>query len=134
MKDKSGRVWYGAMNIAPAFFLEKSSFSVKIRYMRSKLPQNFKPLFWSHRFSLIDPVKHKKTIITNTINYGRWEHWQWIIKNYGKREVKKIIEESPASEFRPRALKLISLLLGIKKLKYASRSAKIRAEKNSQKA
>lgn len=98
--------------------------------MSKKLPVNFKSLFWSYRFSSIDPEKHKKRIIINTINYGRWEHWHWIIKNYGKENVKKTIEETPASEFRPQALKLISLLLNIKKLKYASRSAKIKAEKN----
>jgi hypothetical protein len=98
--------------------------------MPKKLPLSFKPFFWSYKFSSIDPKKHKKIIILNTINYGRWEHWQWILKNYGKEEVKKIIEETPASEFRPRALKLISLLLNIKKLKYATRGDKIRAEKN----
>ncbi len=98
--------------------------------MLKKLPSIFKSLFWPYKFSSIDPEKHKKTIILHTINYGRWEHWQWIIKNYGRENVKKIIEETPASEFRPRALKLISLLLKIKKLKYATRSDKIRAEKN----
>jgi ABC-type uncharacterized transport system ATPase subunit len=98
--------------------------------MKTKLPLNFKSLFWSYKFSSIDPERHKKSIIINAINYGRWEHWQWLIKNYGREKVKKIIKEIPASEFRPRALKLISLLLNIKKLKYASRSDKIRAEGN----
>ncbi|MEM2991323.1 MAG: hypothetical protein QXQ02_09110, partial [Halobacteria archaeon] len=67
--------------------------------MRLKLPRIFKPLFWSYKFSSIDPKKNKKSIILNAINYGRWEHWQWILKNYGKSDVKKIIEETPASEF-----------------------------------
>jgi len=98
--------------------------------MRAKLPKEFKPLFWSYRFSLLDPKKHQKTIIINTINYGDWYHWQWIVKKYGKKRVKRVIQQTPASEFRPRALKLISLLLNIKKLKYASRSDKIRAERN----
>ena len=98
--------------------------------MLPKLPPFFKSIFWSYNFSLIDPIKNKRRIIINTINYGKWEHWHWIINRYGKREVKKNIEETPQSEFRPPALKLISLLLDIKKLKYASRSDYVRAKKN----
>lgn len=97
----------------------------------SKLPQNFKPLFWSYNFLTIDPERNIERIIINTINYGRWEHWQWIFRHYGIKKVKEIIEDTSVSEFRQRALKLVSLLLKIKKIKYASRSAKIQAERNT---
>jgi len=96
----------------------------------SKLPLFFKPLFWSYKFSSIDPERDKKRIVINTINYGRWKHWLWLIKFYGKGEVKKIIKETPETEFRQPALKLISLLLDIEKLKYASRSDYIKSQKN----
>lgn len=96
----------------------------------NKLPKFFKPLFWSYNFSSIDSEKDKERIIVNTINYGNWEHWQWLIKYYGKDRVKKLLTNIPASEFRKRALQLISLLLSIKEIKYASRGAKIRAERN----
>lgn len=96
----------------------------------AKIPQNFKSLFWWCKLSGIDPKKHKRLIIVQTINYGNWWHWLWIMRYYGKRRLKKIIKEIPMSEFRPQALKLICLLLGIKKLKYASRSDYIKAKKN----
>ena len=96
----------------------------------SKIPSFFKPLFWSYKFSSIDPHKNKRTIIINTVNYGQWEHWIWVLKFYGKENVKNIIEEIPQTEFRAPALKLISLLLGIKKLKYASRSDYIKSQRN----
>jgi len=95
-----------------------------------KLPSFFKYLFWSYNFSLVDPVKSKKTVIVNTINYGKWKHWLWLVDFYGKDNLKKMIRDIPATEFRPPALKLISLLLGIKKLKYASRSDYIKRQKN----
>ena len=41
---------------------------------------------------------------------------------YSQKEIRKIIEETPITEFRSRALKLISLLLSIKHFKYVSRS------------
>jgi len=105
----------------------KKTFSKK---KLSKLPEFFKPLFWSYDFSLIDPQKDRERIVVNTINYGDWQHWQWIVNHYGKEEIKRILENVPASEFRKRALKLISLLLKIEKTKYASRGTKIRAERN----
>lgn len=97
----------------------------------SKLPLFFKPLFWSYKFSSIDPFQNQKTVIVNTVNYGNWRHWQWLVKFYGKEGVKKIIREIPKSEFRPAALKLISLLLGIKKMKYVSRSDYIKSQNSS---
>ena len=95
-----------------------------------KLPKSFKYLLWSYNFSKIDPQRDKERIIINTINYGNWEHWKWIVKNYGKETIKRIIENTPKSEFRERALMLICLLLKIKKVKYASRSAKIKAKRD----
>ena len=97
---------------------------------KQNLPSSFESLLWSYNFSLIDPIQDKERIIINTINYGDWEHWQWIFSHYRITEVKKIIENVPASEFRPRALRLVCLLLNIKNIKYATRGAKIRAEKN----
>jgi len=95
-----------------------------------KLPESFRHILWSYRFSEVHPEDDKERIIVNTINYGSWEHWRWIVSYYGISEVKRIIENMPASEFRPRALRLINLLFKIKKMKYANRSAKIRAAKN----
>jgi hypothetical protein len=103
---------------------------MKAKIKNLKLPPFFKPLFWSYKFSSINAERDKRRIIINTINYGRWVHWIWLIKYYGKKEIKKIIKEIPKTEFREPALKLISLLLGIKKLKYASRSAYISSKKN----
>ncbi len=97
----------------------------------SILPSFFKRLFWSYDFSLIDPQEDKRIMIVNTVNYGKWEHWVWIFKFYGKEKLKKIIREIPETEFRKPALKLICLLLGIKKLKYVSRSDYIKSKKNS---
>lgn len=94
------------------------------------LPDFFKPLFWSYHFSEIDLDRHKERIIINTINFGDWEHWLWIFNYYGTAEVKKTIENTPASEFRSKALEIAVLLLKIKKIKYATRGIKIRTEKN----
>ncbi len=99
-----------------------------------KLPEFFLPLLWSYGFSSIDVERDKRRIIINTINYGQWRHWQWIVNYYGRENIKQFIENTPISEFRSRALRLISILLGIKNFKYASRSDKMKKAKNLSKA
>ena len=99
-----------------------------------KLPELFLSLLWSYDFSSIDVERDKQRIIINTINYGQWKHWQWIVNYYGGENIKQFIENTPISEFRPRALKLASILLGIKNLKYVSRSDKLKKTKNLSKA
>lgn len=97
---------------------------------KRKLPKSFKFLLWSYKFDEIDPEKDKQIIIINTINYGDWQHWQWIIKRYGRKQVKQFLINTPMSTFFQRPLDLMSLLLGIKKFKYASRSDYIKAKRN----
>ena len=97
---------------------------------KTNLPDFFKPLFWSYKFSKLDTEKDIKRIVINSVNYGNWEHWQWLAVFYGKERLKQVIVNIPESEFRIRALHLFSLIFGIKKLKYAFRSDKIRAEKS----
>lgn len=94
-----------------------------------KLPADFKPLMWSYDFDKIDPLKDKETIIINTINYGSWKQWLWLFNYYGIKELKEIIFNIPQSEFRNyKGLSLVSLILGLKKMKYENRGLKIKAE------
>ena len=53
---------------------------------------------------------------------------------YGEENIKQFIENTPISEFRPRALKLVSILLGIKNFEYESRDDKLKKAKDLSKA
>jgi len=97
---------------------------------KQKLPEDFRWLMWSYKFDKVNPDKDRERIIVNTVNYGLWNHWRWIFHYYGKERLKRIILNLPASEFHKESLKLVSLLLGIKKMKYALRSDKIREAKS----
>jgi len=105
--------------------------SMEVKNSTTRLPLFFKPLMWSYRFDSINPETMEEITVVQTINYGNWRHWQWISGFYGKDKIRKIIENLSASEFRPSVLALASLIFGIKKMKYANRSDKIRAAKNS---
>ncbi len=85
------------------------------------LPETFRPLLWSYDFSRIDPVRHKKTIIVQALNYGTLAQWRWLVENYGREAIRDTVARIPASEINPRSLRLASLLLGVDQLNYAPR-------------
>lgn len=89
-----------------------------------KLPDFFKPLFWSYDFDRIDTEQNKKTIIVNTINYGDLRHWRWIAEHYDKEAVGRTLVSIPASELRPGAQKLAGLLFALPALNYAPRGTR----------
>lgn len=95
-----------------------------------KLPLIFKPILWSYDFSRIDINKDAKEIIVNAINYGNLNHWRWLVKIYGKKKLKKLIQELPSSELRPPALELAKIIFNIDFLPYVSRSDKIRKSRD----
>ncbi len=87
-----------------------------------KLPEFFRPLFWSYNFDSLDLEEDKKTITANTINYGDLKHWRWIVNYYGKEGVRKTLETIPATELKKRASRLAEILFDAK-LNYAPRGA-----------
>ena len=85
------------------------------------LPETFRPLLWSYDLSRIDPLKHKKTIIVQALNYGTLAHWRWLVQSYGREGVRDVLTHVPASEIKPRSLRLASLVFGIERFNYAPR-------------
>ena len=85
------------------------------------LPETFRPLLWSYNFSRIDPLKHKKTIIVQALNYGTLAHWRWLVQSYGREGVRDVLTHVPASEIKPRSLRLASLVFGVERFNYAPR-------------
>lgn len=88
------------------------------------MPDFFRPILWSYEFGKIEPGKHRKIIVINSINYGDLRHWRWIVNFYGKDIVAKTLEECAVTEIRPRARQLAALLLPVKNFNYATRGVK----------
>jgi hypothetical protein len=87
-----------------------------------RLPDSFRPLFWSYRFDELELNKDEKTVVTQLINYGSLTEWRWLIRQYGTEEVKRLLQSLPATEIKPRTRVLASLLFSIPKWRYARRS------------
>ena len=88
----------------------------------SRLPDGFRPLFWSYRFEELEPGKDEKTVVTQLINYGSLTEWRWLVRQYGSVEIKRLLQSLPATEIKPRTRVLASLLFSIPKWRYARRS------------
>jgi len=91
--------------------------------MESKLPETFRPILWSYNFERLDPMKHRKTIIIQAINYGTLAHWRWLAHRYGRDAVRTVLSLAPATEIKPRARHLASLMFGIDHFNYAPRGS-----------
>lgn len=89
----------------------------------ARLPEDFRPLFWSYRFEELDRRRDEKVIVLNLINYGSLAHWRWLIRQYGAQEIKQVLESVPATEIKPRTRPLASLLFSIPTWRYAHRGA-----------
>ena len=89
--------------------------------MHDKLPDIFRPILWSYDFNRIDPLKHQKTIVVQAVNYGTLAHWRWLKERYGRDGVRQVLSAIPATEIRPRARRLASLVFGVEQFNYAPR-------------
>lgn len=94
-----------------------------------KIPKFFESVLWSYNIAGLNPRDDVRVIMVQTINYGHWRHWLWLARVYGKDKIRRAIEQIPQTEFRPAALKLAKAIFGIKKMKYATRSAYVRSQK-----
>ena len=89
---------------------------------KNSLPISFRPLLWSWRWRDIDVQRDREEIIVSAINEGSLDHWRWIIKTYGKSEIKKILEKRLVSEFHPESRNLAKILFSLSKFRHARRS------------
>ena len=72
------------------------------------LPDYLKPYF-----SRLDHERDRRLVILQIINYGDFDHWRWLVRAYGRVAVCQTLEEALASEVRPQALRLATLLFGV---------------------
>ena len=88
----------------------------------AKLPDNFKPLFWSQDYLTLDLKRDKNTIIINTINYGDLSHWKWITTFYGKELVRETLMKLSYTVLRDHVRPLVKLIFSIPHFNHAPRS------------
>jgi hypothetical protein len=89
----------------------------------SALPETFRPILWSYDFERIDPVRNRKTIIIQAINYGTLNQWRWLARTYGRDGVRETLETVPATALRAPARRLAALIFDVDQFNYAPRGS-----------
>lgn len=69
------------------------------------LPIIFKPILWAYDFEKCD--------------YGTLEHWRWVRNFYGDEKIRKVLENTPATEVKPKTRPLIEAIFNFSKWNYA---------------
>ena len=62
--------------------------------MNLKIPSYFKSYFWDVDFTLLDPIKDSSFIIKRSLDRGNTNSIKWILNNYSKENIKKVILKS----------------------------------------
>ena len=79
--------------------------------MKTAIPDSFRPLLWSLRWEELDAWEDRADIILAAFNEGRLEHVRWVIRTYGKEEIRKILERRLESEFHPESRNLAKVVI-----------------------
>lgn len=87
-----------------------------------KLPEMFRNLLWWCKFDKCDAKKSKQLVISQTLNYGSPEHWNWIKLFYGDSEIRKILFKIPATEIRNSSRRKAEKIFSFNDWNYAIRA------------
>jgi len=74
------------------------------------LPESFKPLLWSLRWSDLDTWEDREDVILSILNEGTLEQWRWIKEVYGDEEIRRVLNKHMISEFHPESRRLVELI------------------------
>ena len=91
-----------------------------------RLPESFRPLFWSYDFDSIDLNRHIRMIIIGTLNYGDLKHWKWLINHYGREIVREVLKGVRLNEIRSQSGRLAEVIFDLKLLNNAPRCVNTR--------
>jgi hypothetical protein len=81
--------------------------------VRKKLPAFLKKYFWEVDFGEIDPNKHSSFIIERILELGDKKATSWLIKNFDKETIKKIL--CTTRKLSPKTAIFWSQILGVDK-------------------
>ncbi len=88
---------------------------------QKKIPKTFRPFLWSYDIDKIDPLKHKKRIITNILNLGTERATKELFKVYNIKDIKEAVKNPLPGEWNKKSLNFWSLILNVKPRKIKRR-------------
>jgi len=81
--------------------------------MEQTIPEFIKPYLWSYNFNFLDPQKYQLRIITNVLNYGNRKATDWLLSEYGEKEIKKVLLHPLPGEWSRKSYNFWSIIYGV---------------------
>lgn len=79
------------------------------------LPQHLHDLFWEYDTSQLDWEEHRDFIVRRVLSAGTWDQIQWLRREVGDIELRRVIEDSAGRDLSPRQLRFWQLIIGLRK-------------------
>ena len=76
-------------------------------------PKFIVQFLWSSDISKVDIRRDKAMIIKNVLNFGTKRATDWLDETYSRRDIRRVIRNTPVSAWRQRSLNLWSLIYGV---------------------
>ncbi|HEX9721738.1 MAG TPA: hypothetical protein VGA53_00560 [Candidatus Paceibacterota bacterium] len=91
--------------------------------MKKQPPQIFRPFVWWTKWEDIDVQEDKEDLVVSAVNEGTLDHWRWLMKTYGKEEIRSILQKRLDTEFHPESRNLAKLIFSVSDFRHARGSA-----------
>jgi hypothetical protein len=79
-----------------------------------KIPKSMAWLFWSYDLESLDLRVDKEYIVTQVLNYGKWEDVQWLFRVYRREEIVDIVKNPRRGSWFPDVLNYWQTIFGIR--------------------
>jgi len=86
---------------------------VQAKKFNERPPEIFRPLLWGLKWNALDVWEDREDIILAALNYGKLKHLRWIIKTYGKDEIRKVLSRRLETEIYPESRNLARVLFSV---------------------
>lgn len=86
---------------------------IRAKKFNERPPEIFQPLLWGLKWNALDAREDKEDIILAALNYGNLKHLRWIIKTYGKNEIKKVLSHRLETEIYPESRNLAKVFFSV---------------------
>ncbi|MBI4599656.1 hypothetical protein HY732_01920 [Candidatus Uhrbacteria bacterium] len=88
---------------------------------KQRLPESFRPMFWSYPFRDLNKDEDASLIIKQILSYGDLFQWKWMMRQYGTRKIKGILSRTPKTAVRPSLVELSKTVFNVTSMPHARR-------------
>ncbi len=88
--------------------------SVSRKPRNGRIPAGVRATLWSHDTRKLDIWRDREIVITQVLNYGNWKAVRWVLKTYGRAEVRRLVASPGRGRWWPQVLNFWVTVLDVR--------------------